>query len=164
MSHLHKIEDLLNQLQKQEKDLQQLTAEESRTATPEQRLDQLQSCTSRMHLYHSRREELLSSLEEAISQYESTTPLVERIAQMIGQVNAVNEALDYMYEIRVCSICELNCEPDGRHSLVSLPCGHLFGLKCIHKVLRESNRCPSCSRRARHRHVRRIYGLSFYPF
>ncbi|XP_043649734.1 E3 ubiquitin-protein ligase RFWD3 [Drosophila teissieri] len=163
MLHLHKIKDLLEELQKQEKDLQQLTPEQ-RFATPAQRLVQLESSTFRMHLYNSRREEMLSSLEEEISRYESSTPLVDRIAQMLGQVNAVNEALDYMYEINVCSICELKCEPHGRHVLVSLPCGHLFGRNCIHKVLRESYRCPSCSRGALHHHVRRIYGLSFYPF
>ncbi|EDV50833.1 E3 ubiquitin-protein ligase RNF8 [Drosophila erecta] len=163
MLHLHKIQELFDQLHEQQQDLQELLLEEC-PASPEQRLVQLESSTSRMHQYHRKREDMLLSLEEEISKYESATPLVDRIAQMHSQVSAVNEALDKMYEINVCSICDLKCGPHGRHSLVSLRCGHLFGCNCINNALRESSRCPTCSRAALQHHVRRIYGLHFYPF
>ncbi|XP_033159717.1 uncharacterized protein LOC117140744 [Drosophila mauritiana] len=162
MLHLPKIVDLLAELQKQEKEIQEMILEES-FASPEQRLVQLESVTSRMNLYHSRREDILLSLEEELGKYEYSTLVVKRVAQMHIQLKSSNKALDFLYQINICSICDLKCESHGRHSMVSLRCGHLFGRHCINNVLRESSRCPTCSRAARQHEVRRIYGLHFYP-
>lgn len=162
MLHLPKIVDLLKELQEQEKEIQEIILEES-FASPEQRLAQLESVTSRMHLYHSRRGNILMSLQQELGKYEYFTLLVRHIAQTHSYLKSLNKALDFLYKVNICSICELKCEPHGRHSMVSLRCGHLFGRHCINNVLRESSRCPTCSRRARHHEVRRIYGLKFYP-
>ncbi|TDH67813.1 uncharacterized protein CCR75_004823 [Bremia lactucae] len=43
-----------------------------------------------------------------------------------------------------CSICCEDCTLIGRHRLVALKCGHLFGKKCIERWIKEKHLCPNC--------------------
>ncbi|EDX09130.1 GD13307 [Drosophila simulans] len=162
MLHLPKIVDLLAELQKQEKEIQEMILEES-FASLEQRLVQLESVTSRMHQYHSRREDIILSLEEEVGKYEYSTRVGSALPRCTSSRNRPTRHWTSCTKSTWCSICDLKCESHGRHSMVSLRCGHLFGRHCINNVLRESSRCPTCSRAARQHEVRRIYGLHFYP-
>ncbi|XP_016981077.1 E3 ubiquitin-protein ligase RFWD3 isoform X3 [Drosophila rhopaloa] len=86
------------------------------------------------------------------------------ISDLRAGVNGLNQRLDRMSQDITCSICLTPWTGDqGRHHLVSLRCGHLFGSNCIHTAIRRYHRCPICRRRARHNDVRRIYGRSFLP-
>ncbi|KAG6968438.1 hypothetical protein JG687_00003739 [Phytophthora cactorum] len=44
-----------------------------------------------------------------------------------------------------CTICCEDCTIVGRHRLVALKCGHLFGRKCIERWISEKRTCPNCS-------------------
>ncbi|KAG7396716.1 hypothetical protein PHYBOEH_001884 [Phytophthora boehmeriae] len=44
-----------------------------------------------------------------------------------------------------CTICCEDCTIVGRHRLVALRCGHLFGKKCIEHWLSEKRTCPNCN-------------------
>lgn len=44
-----------------------------------------------------------------------------------------------------CTICCEDCTIVGRHRLVALRCGHLFGKKCIERWINEKRTCPNCS-------------------
>ncbi|GMF30769.1 unnamed protein product [Phytophthora fragariaefolia] len=44
-----------------------------------------------------------------------------------------------------CTICCEDCTIVGRHRLVALRCGHLFGKKCIERWVGERSSCPNCS-------------------
>lgn len=56
-----------------------------------------------------------------------------------------------------CMICADALTIDGSHRVVSLPCGHVFGLYCIEKWIDESRTCPQCSRRVRKKDLRPLY-------
>ncbi|KAF6171454.1 hypothetical protein GIB67_017978 [Kingdonia uniflora] len=49
-----------------------------------------------------------------------------------------------------CPICMEPWTSEGAHQVSCLPCGHLYGLSCIHKWLRQkrrnSGKCPQCGR------------------
>ncbi|KAI8877722.1 hypothetical protein K501DRAFT_278183 [Backusella circina FSU 941] len=63
-----------------------------------------------------------------------------------------------------CMICSSNWKPSGKHRLVSLKCGHLFGKSCIERWIEDRIRklgqnkgqCPICVEIARAREVRTI--------
>ncbi|KAL4136823.1 hypothetical protein PRIC2_000351 [Phytophthora ramorum] len=48
-----------------------------------------------------------------------------------------------------CTICCEDCTIVGRHRLVALKCGHLFGRKCIERWVSERHTCPNCSARVK---------------
>lgn len=45
----------------------------------------------------------------------------------------------------------------GKHGIVSLKCGHLFGKQCITKWLKKNSSCPQCKQFATKAHIRDIY-------
>jgi len=160
---MSKINDLLGELQKQEKDLEKIHFQES-VEDLEKRLPELELNKAQITLYHSLREDILLNLEQEVTKFSSSLPELDRIAEMRSQINEINRDLDKMYEINNCSICKATCDPRGNHCLVSLRCGHLFGQFCINSALRRAYRCPLCLRAALYYDVRRIYGLNFFPF
>ncbi|TYZ59094.1 hypothetical protein PybrP1_007214 [[Pythium] brassicae (nom. inval.)] len=56
-----------------------------------------------------------------------------------------------------CSICYDPCMISGRHRLVSLRCGHLFGKKCIERWVTERKTCPNCNVAVRKADVRPLF-------
>uniref|UniRef100_A0AAV1THL2 RING-type E3 ubiquitin transferase n=1 Tax=Peronospora matthiolae TaxID=2874970 RepID=A0AAV1THL2_9STRA len=44
-----------------------------------------------------------------------------------------------------CTICCEVCTVVGRHRLVALKCGHLFGKRCIERWIKARHTCPNCS-------------------
>ncbi|CAN1775895.1 E3 ubiquitin-protein ligase RFWD3 [Linum perenne] len=59
-----------------------------------------------------------------------------------------------------CSICMEAWTSEGDHHICCLPCGHLFGLSCINKWLRQkrsSGKCPQCNRKCTLKDVRKIF-------
>ncbi|XP_016993416.2 E3 ubiquitin-protein ligase RFWD3 [Drosophila takahashii] len=160
---MSKIKDLLVELQRQEKDLEQLNLSDS-VENPEARLGQLEFYKAQIKLYNNLREGIQLNLEQETNKLAAAIPKDDRIVEMLSQVNEINGKLDKMYEINNCSICETSCDPSGNHCLVSLRCGHLFGRHCILSALRQVYRCPICLRGALPSHVRKIYGLNSFPF
>nr|CAD7256949.1 unnamed protein product [Timema shepardi] len=62
----------------------------------------------------------------------------------------------------VCPICLSEWTNSGKHRLVSLRCGHLFGQNCIERWLQigcapGQKRCPQCNEKANSSHIRPIY-------
>ncbi|KAG0718921.1 E3 ubiquitin-protein ligase RFWD3 [Chionoecetes opilio] len=67
-------------------------------------------------------------------------------------------------EGQICPICFDPWANMGEHRLVSLKCGHLFGLSCITQWLQGANRhkgrCPQCNFKATRKDIRIIYAKS----
>ncbi|KAJ1933492.1 RING finger and WD repeat domain-containing protein 3, partial [Kickxella alabastrina] len=71
-------------------------------------------------------------------------------------------------ESSTCSICLDGWGISGAHRVVSLKCGHLFGLSCVRKWLLRGNgrqktqkgRCPECNQPAATRDIRAIFARS----
>ena len=58
----------------------------------------------------------------------------------------------------VCPICLDSWSSTGNHRLVSLKCGHLFGMICIEKWLSGgAGKCPQCNGPAKKADIRAIY-------
>ncbi|XP_023031223.1 tropomyosin-like [Drosophila willistoni] len=60
-------------------------------------------------------------------------------------------------DFRSCSICFDEMESTGDHRSVSLPCGHLFGSKCLKLCLQQVQKCPKCRDSANSRNLRNIF-------
>lgn len=59
-----------------------------------------------------------------------------------------------------CPICMEAWTSDGIHQICCLPCGHIYGLSCIKKWLRQrrsSGKCPQCNRKCELKDVRVLY-------
>ncbi|WCJ34519.1 Transducin/WD40 repeat-like superfamily protein [Euphorbia peplus] len=59
-----------------------------------------------------------------------------------------------------CPICMDAWTNDGDHHICCLPCGHLYGLSCISKWLKQkraSAKCPQCNRRCSLKDVRKLF-------
>ncbi|XP_063702103.1 uncharacterized protein LOC134832131 [Culicoides brevitarsis] len=62
-----------------------------------------------------------------------------------------------------CPICYEPWEESGKHSLVSLKCGHLFGDSCLKKWLNDQHAqqklrlCPVCRTKVEVKHIRTLY-------
>lgn len=62
---------------------------------------------------------------------------------------------------QICSICFELWTNSGRHRLVSLKCGHLYGYSCIDKWLRgQGSKCPQCNATAKRSDLRTIFAKS----
>ncbi|XP_017070799.1 uncharacterized protein LOC108107704 [Drosophila eugracilis] len=145
---MNKIDDLLEQLQRQENDLKQFHLKEP-ASTPEEQLCQWELDKAQISHYNSLRNGILTNIEQEITNM--------GIARLRNQVNGFNRSLARMNEINNCSICKKICKPDDMHYLVSLRCGHLFGSLCIYSAIRDYFQCPVCRRSAYPSHVRRVY-------
>ncbi|KAJ6331264.1 hypothetical protein OIU76_009773 [Salix suchowensis] len=59
-----------------------------------------------------------------------------------------------------CPICLEAWTNEGNHHICCLPCGHVFGLSCIEKWLRQRGRlakCPQCNRKGTLKDVRKLF-------
>lgn len=60
-----------------------------------------------------------------------------------------------------CSICMDVWTTEGEHRLVSLKCGHCFGMSCVNRWLQglpaKERRCPQCNTKAKPSEVRQLY-------
>jgi hypothetical protein len=56
----------------------------------------------------------------------------------------------------VCVICYEQWTNVGPHGLSSLPCGHLFGFKCIQRWLSQASTCPECNKPSKAADIRKI--------
>nr|CAB3265545.1 E3 ubiquitin-protein ligase RFWD3 [Phallusia mammillata] len=57
-----------------------------------------------------------------------------------------------------CPICFEPWTTSGKHRLVSLKCGHLFGQRCVERWLKDCHqKCPQCNAKAKRLDVRVIY-------
>ncbi|XP_063237486.1 E3 ubiquitin-protein ligase RFWD3-like isoform X2 [Bacillus rossius redtenbacheri] len=62
----------------------------------------------------------------------------------------------------ICPVCLTEWTNAGEHRLVSLKCGHLFGLSCIERWLTtgcgaQQRRCPQCNKKASRADVRSLF-------
>lgn len=59
-----------------------------------------------------------------------------------------------------CSICMEAWTNDGDHQICCLPCGHIYGLLCIKKWLKQKGRlgkCPQCNKKCTVKGIRVLY-------
>ncbi|XP_017056406.1 uncharacterized protein LOC108098183 [Drosophila ficusphila] len=168
-----KIRLLMEEIGKLEQELERV--EQEPTEEPEvleEQIRQLRQLNAQMRRFSTQRRRLLAQLRQEVFMRARTihdrmmtigeNVIIELRAGVIG----LNQRMDQfraLTEDVTCPICLLPWSGDGRHCLVSLRCGHLFGKNCIHTAIRRSHRCPICRRRAYHADVRRIYGRSFLP-
>ncbi|KAH8364106.1 hypothetical protein KR084_002532 [Drosophila pseudotakahashii] len=88
---------------------------------------------------------------------QSTMAIRQGIVQVSDGLNGINERMAAMSEECNCPICLSPWTSQGRHTVVSLRCGHLFGRICVRTAIRRSHRCPVCRRRAQQSDIRRIF-------
>ena len=56
-----------------------------------------------------------------------------------------------------CPICFDEWTNMGMHRIVSLKCGHLFGMSCLQRCLKARKQCPQCNEPAKKRDIRPIF-------
>lgn len=56
-----------------------------------------------------------------------------------------------------CPICFDEWTNMGMHRIVSLKCGHLFGMSCLQRCLKARKHCPQCNEHAKKRDIRPIF-------
>ncbi|KAL2345089.1 hypothetical protein Fmac_006374 [Flemingia macrophylla] len=60
----------------------------------------------------------------------------------------------------ICPICMDVWTNNGEHLICCLPCGHIYGMSCIKRWLRQrknSGKCPQCNRKCTMKDVRKLY-------
>ncbi|KAL8245791.1 hypothetical protein R6Q59_007007 [Mikania micrantha] len=74
-------------------------------------------------------------------------------------VDGVGDLNEAEIEGLCCSICYEAWTSGGEHQICCLPCGHIYGLSCIKKWIRQRSRgkCPQCKRRCTLEDVRVLY-------
>ncbi|EDV98813.1 GH13524 [Drosophila grimshawi] len=92
-------------------------------------------------------------LEQAIS------TLADKLEETLNQnieLENINRKLHDDQNRTTCVVCFSETTEIGDHSIVSLPCGHLFGKNCITQWLREQQLCPKCRQECRVGQVRQL--------
>ncbi|KAF4039187.1 Ring finger domain [Phytophthora infestans] len=86
---------------------------------------------------------------QILSAEESAAEVAEAARRALENPNASRKRkrpiLETKPEPTECTICCEDCTIVGRHRLVALKCGHLFGKKCIERWICEKRTCPNCS-------------------
>ncbi|CAI8614656.1 unnamed protein product [Vicia faba] len=60
----------------------------------------------------------------------------------------------------ICPICMDAWTDEGDHHVCCLPCGHIYGMSCIKKWLKQRNnsgKCPQCNMKCSMKDVRKLY-------
>ena len=57
----------------------------------------------------------------------------------------------------MCPICFDAWTSDGPHRIISLKCGHVFGLSCIEKWMLTTKKCPTCQQTVRKTDIRNLF-------
>ncbi|KAH8282413.1 hypothetical protein KR054_007412, partial [Drosophila jambulina] len=89
---------------------------------------------------------------------EQIQELTKQCQDFHDEMHNLTQQLDQINEENACAICLLPWEAEGDHRIVSLPCGHLFGKKCLLHHLAHNSKCPLCIQEARSGDVRNIFG------
>jgi len=71
------------------------------------------------------------------------------------QINDINNTNG----ISTCSICLDELTSNGRHRVVSLKCGHVFGKHCVMQWITQVQRCPTCNKKSIRSDIRPVFGL-----
>ncbi|XP_049547571.1 E3 ubiquitin-protein ligase RFWD3 [Anopheles darlingi] len=94
------------------------------------------------------------SLSQQNKRRRTATPPPALESQVVLQIQDEEDAT-------VCSICLDDWTMSGDHRVVSLKCGHLFGMSCIKRWLRSNpasqRNCATCKRNATMNDIRPIY-------
>ncbi|KAA8494779.1 E3 ubiquitin-protein ligase RFWD3 [Porphyridium purpureum] len=78
---------------------------------------------------------------------DSLEPALQAAAFEPGNVEKKSCPGDAAADGSTCSICLEPWDQEGNHRLVSLTCGHLFGLMCVVKWLKQAGKCPTCKKK-----------------
>ncbi|XP_021682349.2 uncharacterized protein LOC110666242 isoform X2 [Hevea brasiliensis] len=108
------------------------------------------------------------SVEEERSKRRRVNPEGEEMRSLIADENAEcsqgrewnRTQIDGLF----CPICMDAWTSEGDHHICCLPCGHIFGLSCISKWLkqnRNSAKCPQCNRNCTLKDVRKLFAPRF---
>lgn len=57
----------------------------------------------------------------------------------------------------MCPVCFEAWTSDGTHRIISLKCGHIFGLSCIEKWMTTTKKCPTCNQAVRKTDIRNLF-------
>ncbi|EDW94492.1 putative RING-H2 finger protein ATL21A [Drosophila yakuba] len=128
----------------------------------EERVRSLEVLNTQMKWSNSERTRILEQLQMQIfslisEERRTAMDTSQYVNQLREGLIALNRRLSTMQEDISCPICLSPWTSHGRHRVVSLRCGHLFGNNCIRTAIRRFHRCPICRRRALHADVRRIF-------
>ncbi|KAK8090588.1 hypothetical protein PG994_000093 [Apiospora phragmitis] len=83
-----------------------------------------------------------------------------KIAFLVGPEGDDGIASEPVLECQICLVSSLHLRPASSPKIKSdtrpaiLPCGHIFGHRCLAKWLRTHDACPCCRLRLRHRACR----------
>ncbi|XP_016994433.2 uncharacterized protein [Drosophila takahashii] len=133
----------------------------------EERVRRLEGFRWQMKWLNTERLRILDLLRQRLFYHtsveqQSAMAIRQGIVQVRDGLNGINQRMNAMSEDSNCPICLSPWTTQGRHSVVSLRCGHLFGRTCVRTAIRRSHRCPICRRRAQHSDVRRIFSQRIF--
>ncbi|KAK8105737.1 uncharacterized protein PG998_003790 [Apiospora kogelbergensis] len=80
-----------------------------------------------------------------------------KITFLVGSDGGTNRPGAHAMECQICRVSTLHLRPASSPKIKSdtrpamLPCGHVFGHRCLAKWLRSHDACPCCRLRLRHR-------------
>ncbi|RLN90274.1 hypothetical protein BBJ28_00017568 [Nothophytophthora sp. Chile5] len=94
--------------------------------------------------------EAASSSDELVVAVDGTTPSTTSRKRKRPRVETKAEPTE-------CTICCEPCMISGRHRLVALKCGHLFGKKCIERWTSDKRTCPNCNTAVRRTDIRPLF-------
>ncbi|XP_002132867.2 protein kinase C and casein kinase substrate in neurons protein 2-like isoform X1 [Drosophila pseudoobscura] len=115
--------------------------------------------------FEQRQIDMLHAIQLQDEKHLLQVDMLERNLQnKYSEVNVERNLQNKYSEVNVCGICVTPWDSGGVHRLVSLPCGHLFGDKCIREHLRRVLQCPICKVMASEEHLRYIYGINILPY
>lgn len=128
----------------------------------EERVRRMEVLNNNMKWFNSERTRILEQLQLNIFgqisvEHHNAMNMSENLYELREGLDGLSRRMESMQEDITCSICLSPWSSNGRHRVVSLRCGHLFGNSCIRIAIRRSHRCPICRRRALHADVRRIF-------
>ncbi|KAI8037893.1 uncharacterized protein LOC128259687 [Drosophila gunungcola] len=168
LGHLQTLVTRLKVLQNLEILILNAEQQEQPVGELQEQVRRLELIRSQMTLFNTERLSIVEQLHQNFAhhvsvQHHISFALRQGFGELREGLNALHYRMNRMSEDITCPICLAPWTSQGRHRVVSLRCGHLFGSICIRTAIRRSHRCPICRRRARNSDLRRIFSQRVFP-
>ncbi|XP_001992884.2 E3 ubiquitin-protein ligase RNF6 isoform X2 [Drosophila grimshawi] len=87
------------------------------------------------------------------------TEITSHMEKRMQTIKSMQDQLEEMHKDsyrKTCTVCLSETSFLGKHRLVCLPCGHIYGKNCIVHWLEQQKNCPQCRKPSRVNQVRNL--------
>jgi hypothetical protein len=102
-----------------------------------------------------------SSSDDFEDEFDTAALADDSSAHLASSSSSSSSSSSLLACLTECMVCMQPCGNAGDHRVVSLPCGHLFGERCIQKWLLAGKKrdacCPSCNVRCKYTDLRPLF-------